>query len=96
MIIRWEKDQDYYLVHVHQDMFGDWLVTRVWGQTGTQYGGLKHTLVNSPEEAAILVDDVRHIQESRGFHKVLEASKADDIPSPIRHTMKGELPFQDH
>lgn len=95
MIIRWEKDQDYYLVHVHQDMFGDWLVTRVWGQTGTQYGGLKHTLVNSPEEAAILVDDVRHIQESRGFHKVLEASKTDDIPSPIRHTMKGELPFQD-
>lgn len=95
MIIRWEKDQDYYLVHVHQDMFGDWLVTRVWGQTGTQYGGLKHTLVNSPEEAAILVDDVRHIQESRGFHKVLEANKTDDIPSPIRHTMKGELPFQD-
>lgn len=95
MIIRWEKDQDYYLVHVHQDMFGDWLVTRVWGQSGTQYGGIKHTLVNSPEEAAILVDDVRHIQESRGFHKILEAKAPEEIPEELQDTMKSELPFND-
>lgn len=94
MIIRWEKEQDYYLVHVHQDMFGDWLVTRVWGQTGTQYGGMKHTLVASPEEAATLVDDVRHIQESRGFRKVLEAKDPNEIPGSIKDTMKGELDFQ--
>jgi hypothetical protein len=94
LIVRWEKDQDYYLVYVHQDMFGDWLVTRAWGLSGTQYGGLKHTLVQSPEAAAILVDDVRHIQESRGFQKVLEVHQADQIPSGLRHTMKGELPFQ--
>ncbi|WP_245770440.1 hypothetical protein [Marinospirillum alkaliphilum] len=94
MIIRWEKDQDYYLVYVHQDMFGDWLVTRAWGLTGTQYGGLKHTLVGSPEEAAVLVDDVRHIQESRGFRKVLEARQANEIPTDLRDTMQGEIPFQ--
>jgi len=95
LILRWEKDQDYYLVHVHQDMFGDWLVTRAWGQTGTLYGGIKHTLVASPEEAATLVDDIRHIQESRGYHKVLEANNPDDIPGSIKSTMKGELPFQE-
>ncbi|WP_114416212.1 WGR domain-containing protein [Marinospirillum perlucidum] len=95
MIIRWEKGQDYYLVHVHQDMFGDWLVTRVWGLTGTQYGGIKHTLVNSPEEAAILVDDVRHIQESRGFQKILEARDPDEIPPELQSKMKSELPFND-
>lgn len=95
MIIRWEKDQDYYLVYVHQDMFGDWLVTRVWGLTGTQYGGMKHTLVASPEEAAVLVDDVRHIQESRGFHKVLEARNPDDIPLPLKQALKGQLPLSE-
>ncbi len=94
MILRWEKGQDYYLVYVHQDMFNDWLVTRVWGQTGTLYGGLKHTLVASPEEAATLVDDIRHIQESRGFHKVLEAKNPDDIPGSIQDTMKDELHFK--
>lgn len=95
MIIRWEKGQDYYLVHVHQDMFGDWLVTRVWGIRGTQYGGLKHTLVSSPEAAAVLVEDVRHIQESRGFHQVFAARDPQEIPSELQDTMKGELPFTD-
>ncbi len=94
MIIRWEKDQDYYLVHVHQDMFGDWLVTRVWGITGTQYGGLKHTLVNSPEEAETLVNDVQHIQESRGFHKVFEVKDGQAIPDHLQNTLNNELAFK--
>ncbi|WP_416885955.1 hypothetical protein [Marinospirillum sp.] len=94
MLIRWEKEQDYYLVYVHQDMLGDLLVTRVWGQTGTQYGGIKHTLVQSEDEAAILVDDVRHIQESRGYHKVLETHSLNHIPADLQATMQEELAFQ--
>lgn len=40
MIVRWESDHDYVLVHIHQDMFGDWIFSRAWGQIGTQFGGL--------------------------------------------------------
>ncbi len=39
VIVRWESDHDYVLVHIHQDMFGDWIFSRAWGQIGTQFGG---------------------------------------------------------
>ncbi|WP_106478604.1 hypothetical protein [Phytohalomonas tamaricis] len=74
MIIRWESDHDYVLVHVHQDMFGDWIVSRAWGQIGTQFGGLKHMLAEDFSQAMTWVEDIDHIQISRGFTKVLSTS----------------------
>lgn len=93
MIVRWENEHDYYLAHLHQDMFGDWVLTRVWGQIGTQFGGIKHTLVSSLDEASILLDDIRHIQESRGMRKVLEADALESLPEPVRAQLQRELPF---
>ncbi|MHB0776462.1 hypothetical protein [Halomonas sp. WWR20] len=78
MIVRWESEHDYVLIHVHQDMFGDWIFSRAWGQIGTQFGGLKHQLADSFEQAMMWVEDVNHIQASRGFCKVLETQ--DDAP----------------
>lgn len=75
MIVRWESNHDYVLVHVHQDMFGDWIFVRAWGQIGTQFGGLKHQLADNYEQAMMWLDDVAHIQTSRGFHKILETSE---------------------
>ncbi|MCG7600930.1 hypothetical protein MHM84_14190 [Halomonas sp. McH1-25] len=75
MIVRWESEHDYVLVHVHQDMFGDWIFSRAWGQIGTQFGGLKHQLADSHDQAMMWLDDVDHIQSSRGFRKVLEANE---------------------
>ncbi|MBZ9557363.1 MULTISPECIES: hypothetical protein [Modicisalibacter] len=76
MIVRWESDHDYVLVHVHQDMFGDWIFSRAWGQIGTQFGGLKHQLADGYDQAMMWLDDVDHIQRSRGFRRVLE-TRAD-------------------
>jgi hypothetical protein len=73
VIIRWETDHDYVLVHVHQDMFGDWIFSRAWGQIGTQFGGLKHRLADDHGQAMMWLEDEATIQTSRGFHKVLEA-----------------------
>nr|WP_284732827.1 hypothetical protein [Larsenimonas rhizosphaerae] len=53
-------------------MFGDWIVSRAWGQIGTQFGGLKHMLADSRTQAMMWVDDINHIQLSRHFRKVLE------------------------
>ncbi|SHF03177.1 hypothetical protein SAMN02745148_01655 [Modicisalibacter ilicicola DSM 19980] len=78
MIVRWESDHDYVLVHVHQDMFGDWIFSRAWGQIGTQFGGLRHQVAESHAQALMWLDDVAHIQASRGFRKVLETS--DESP----------------
>ncbi|MCE8015816.1 hypothetical protein HOP62_06975 [Halomonas sp. MCCC 1A17488] len=72
MIVRWESEHDYVLVHIHQDMFGDWIFSRAWGQIGTQFGGLKHMLADDHDQALMWLGDEATIQSSRGLRKVLE------------------------
>ncbi|CAM4233914.1 hypothetical protein VRRI112168_18595 [Vreelandella rituensis] len=81
MIVRWETDHDYVLVHIHQDMFGDWIFSRAWGQIGTQYGGLKHQLAEHHGQARMWLEDETTIQASRGFRKVLDVD--DDSPEGV-------------
>ncbi|OHV09920.1 hypothetical protein [Kushneria phosphatilytica] len=85
MIIRWESGHDYVLVHVHRDMFGDWILSRAWGQIGTGYGGLRHALAESFDQAMTWVDSIDHIQTSRGFERVW-SSEDDDTPE-ARHAL---------
>ncbi|WP_110666048.1 hypothetical protein [Salinicola halophilus] len=82
MIVRWESEHDYVLVHLHQDMFGDWIFSRAWGQIGTQYGGLKHAVADSYEQAQLWLESLAHIQLARGLRKVLEAE--DESPEGRR------------
>lgn len=72
VIVRWESEHDYVLVHIHQDMFGDWIYSRAWGQIGTQFGGLKHQLADTREQADLWLADDDTIQASRGFRKIIE------------------------
>jgi hypothetical protein len=30
--LRWEKGTRYYEVYLHQDLWGDWVLTQVWGR----------------------------------------------------------------
>ena len=41
---RWEKNTRYYELRVQQDLFGDWLLTRVWGRKGSALGQMRHEL----------------------------------------------------
>lgn len=91
MIIRWETDHDYVLVHIHQDMFGDWIFSRAWGQIGTQFGGLKHQLADDYGQAMMWLEDEKTILGSRGFTKVLEA----DDHSPEGREAMGQLSLLD-
>ncbi len=36
--IRWEKGTRYYEAYVHQDLWGDWVLTRIWGRRETRLG----------------------------------------------------------
>jgi len=72
VIVRWETDHDYVLVHIHQDMFGDWIFSRAWGQIGTQFGGLRHRLADDQAQAMMWLADETTILHSRHFRKVLE------------------------
>lgn len=44
---RWERDTRYYELRVQQDLFGDWLLTRIWGRKGTALGQIRHELCES-------------------------------------------------
>lgn len=39
---RWEKAQRYYEAHLHQDLWGGWVLTKVWGRSGTLLGRAVH------------------------------------------------------
>ena len=41
---RWERDTRYYEPHPRQDLFGDGVLTRVWGGQGTALGQMRHEL----------------------------------------------------
>ncbi len=68
--VRWEKatadTARYYLVHLHQDLWGGWVLTRVWGGKLSANGQIRHTPVASreaglqavPTKNLVLIDSV--------------------------------------
>jgi hypothetical protein len=34
MHLRWERGTRYYEVYLHQDLWGEWVLTQVWGRRG--------------------------------------------------------------
>jgi hypothetical protein len=40
--LRWERGTRYYEAHLHQDLWGDWVLTQVWGRRGTELGRMVH------------------------------------------------------
>ena len=40
---RWERGTRYYTVLLHQDLWGQWIVTRVNGSRGSHLGRIVHT-----------------------------------------------------
>ena len=73
--VRWEKNTRYYEAHLHQDLWGDWILTQVWGQRGTRMGQTKHTLCASYQDGMEKLAQVRKRREQRGYQVV--GKKAD-------------------
>lgn len=48
---RWEKNTRYYEVHVEPDLWGEWVLTRVWGRRGTALGQMRRAPCESYSEA---------------------------------------------
>lgn len=44
---RWERDTRYYELRLQQNLWGDWLLTRVWGGKGTALGQIRRELCPS-------------------------------------------------
>ena len=63
---RWERDSRYYILHLHTDLFGNWILTRAWGQRGSALGRLNNTPYDSSQAAkqALLNASRRRLQRN--------------------------------
>ena len=41
---RWERETRYYELRLQQDLWGDWVLMRVWGGKGSALGQIRHEL----------------------------------------------------
>ncbi|MGY6217349.1 WGR domain-containing protein [Methylolobus aquaticus] len=71
---RWEKDTRYYEAILQQDLWGTWVVTRVWGRRGTRLGQVRDAVFMSYEEAAKAFEAVSGRREKRGYARAPECS----------------------
>jgi hypothetical protein len=68
--LRWERGTRYYEVHLYQDLWGEWVLARVWGRRNTALGRMVHTPCTSYEDGRERLATVQARRERRRY-KVL-------------------------
>ena len=74
---RWQKGTRYYEVLLHRDLWGDWVLTRVWGRRGSPLGQVRHSPCGSYADGLSQVRQVQQRRTQRGYASV------DDDPCPV-------------
>ena len=64
---RWQKGTRYYEVRLHQDLWGGWIVTRVWGRRGSPLGRVRHQPCESYAEGLNRVQQIKQRRARRGY-----------------------------
>ena len=64
---RWERDTRYYELHLRQDLFGDWVLTRVWGGKNTALGQIKHELCEDYAAGVARHAEAERVRVKRGY-----------------------------
>lgn len=70
LIIRWQKQQEYYIVRMYQDLVGDWIVTQSWGNSSDDKNECNQTVAKSYQDARFIVREIRKQLKSEGFRLV--------------------------
>ncbi len=65
--LRWERGTRYYEVHLARDLFGDWVLTRVWGQRNSPLGKVLHTPCISHDDARISLSKIATRRRAHGY-----------------------------
>jgi len=73
--LRWEKDTRYYEARLHQDLWGEWVLTKIWGRRGTAIGQARNFPCVSLEEGFKCLAEVRKRRQQRGYQLVLGPSE---------------------
>lgn len=70
---RWEKDTRYYELRLQQDLWGDWVLLRVWGRKDTALGQIRHELCASFVEGQARFDAACTVRENRRYREIVLA-----------------------
>ena len=73
----WTKATRYYEVHLAPDLLGQWIVTRIWGRTGTALGRRMCIPCASYQEGLQQVAAVKARRRQRGYQLAREVVNAD-------------------
>ena len=64
---RWEKGTRFYEALIERDLFGDWVLTLVWGRRGSALGRVRHRVQPSVAAAHDALQTVSQRRERRGY-----------------------------
>jgi predicted DNA-binding WGR domain protein len=64
---RWERETRYYELWVQQDLFGHWLLTKIWGRQGSALGQLRHEVCADQAEANARYAEAAVRRAKRGY-----------------------------
>ena len=64
---RWEKDTRYYLLQLEQDLFGEWVLTRVWGRKQSALGQLRREPFESQIQGLAQLIKEEKRRQGRGY-----------------------------
>ena len=85
MLIRWESDSRYYVVHIQRDLFGALTLRRIWGSRDSHRGGHKTELVegdNEFEARSHIAQRIQAIAASRIRHGYRQVTVVPTVVSP--------------
>jgi predicted DNA-binding WGR domain protein len=68
--LRWEKDTRFYEALVERDLFGDWVLTLVWGRRGSALGRVRYHPHPSATAALEAVETVVRRRARRGYARI--------------------------
>ncbi|HEB77022.1 MAG TPA: WGR domain-containing protein [Methylothermaceae bacterium] len=75
--LRWEKSGRYYEAHLQQDLWGDWVVTWVWGRRGHRLGQVKHVPCASRQEGEEMLRQLDRTRRRRGYRLIRQEGALD-------------------
>jgi len=75
VLLRWQKQADYFTVSVYQDLVGDWILTQSWGNSLNDDSEFSHTVLSSLHEAEKYVTKLRLSLIKSGF-----SERSDNAP----------------
>lgn len=69
---RWEnpETQRYYRAIISRDMFGTWVVSKIWGGIGNASGRMVHLPCPTLDDALAMILQISKIRKKRGYEIV--------------------------